>query len=106
MENVNFWVEIIISIITGLVAAIPLVIKLVDVIQKAHKEKNWRAVVQLVLTLMKEAEQNYTNGADKKQYVISSIKAMEKSLQYDIDEEAIGELIDAVADATKRINTK
>ena len=106
MENVNFWVEIIVALLTGLVTALPLVIKLVDVIQKAHKEKNWRAVVQLVLTLMKEAEQNYTSGADKKQYVISSIKAMEKSLQYDIDEEAIGELIDAVADATKRINTK
>ena len=106
MENVNIWIEIIISILTGLVTVIPLVVKLVDVIQKAHKEKNWKAVVQLVLTLMKEAEQNYTNGADKKQYVISSIKAVEKSLQYDIDEEAIGELIDAVADATKRINIK
>ena len=100
------WTTIIIPILTGLFTAIPLVIKLVDAIQKAHKEKNWKAVVQLVLTLMKEAEQGYTNGADKKQYVMSSIKAMEKSLQYDIDEEAIGELIDAVADATKKINTK
>ena len=97
---------IILPIMSGLVAAIPLVIKLVDLAQKAHKEKNWRAVVQLVLVLMKEAEQNYTVGADKKQYVISSIKAMEKSLQYDIDEEALSELIDAVADATKKINTK
>ena len=100
------WTTIILPIISGLVAAIPLVIKLVDLAQKAHKEKNWKAVVQLVLVLMKEAEQNYTVGADKKQYVISSIKAMEKSLQYDIDEEAISELIDAVADATKKINTK
>lgn len=100
------WTTIIIPILTGLAAATPLAIKLIDAIQKAHKEKNWKAVVQLVLALMKEAEQNYTNGADKKQYVMSSIKAMEKSLQYDIDEEAIGELIDAVADATKKINTK
>ena len=100
------WVQIIVPILTGLAAAIPLVIKLVDVIQKAHKEKNWKSVVQLVLALMKDAEQNYTNGADKKQYVMSSIKSMEKSLQYDIDEEAISELIDAVADATKKINKK
>lgn len=100
------WITIIIPILTGLTAAIPLVIKLVDAIQKAHKEKNWKAVVQLVLALMKEAEQSYTHGADKKQYVMSSIKAMEKSLQYDIDEEAISELIDAVADATKKINMK
>lgn len=100
------WTTIIIPIVTGLAAAIPLVIKLVDTIRKAHKEKNWQAVVQIVLALMKEAEQNYTNGADKKQYVMSSIKAMEKSLQYDIDEEAIGELIDAIVAATKKINTK
>jgi hypothetical protein len=100
------WTTIILPIISGLVAAIPLVIKLVDLAQKAHKEKNWKTVVQLVLVLMKEAEQNHTNGADKKQYVMSSIKAMEKSLQYDIDEDAISELIDAVVDATKKINTK
>lgn len=100
----EIWMNIVLPIISGLVATIPLVIKLVDVAQKSAKAKNWEAVIQLVLALMKEAEQNYTNGADKKQYVMSSIKAMEKSLQYDIDENAIGELIDAVVDATRKIN--
>jgi hypothetical protein len=106
MENVNIWIEIIISILTGLAATIPLVIKLVDAIQKAHKEKNWKSVVSLVLALMTDAEQNYTNGADRKEYVMSSIKAMEHSLEYDIDEKAISELIDAVVAATKKINKK
>ena len=100
------WTTIILPIISGLVAAIPLVIKLVDLAQKAHKEKNWGAVVQLVLKLMAEAEQNYTNGADRKTYVLSTIKAMESTLQYDIDEKAISELIDSVVAATKKINTK
>jgi len=100
------WTTIILPIISGLVAAIPLVIKLIDLAQKVHKEKNWSAVVQLVLKLMAEAEQNYVNGADKKAYVMSTIKAMEASLRYDIDEKAIGELIDAVVAATKKINTK
>ena len=84
----------------------PLVIKLVDAIQKVHKEKNWKAVVQLVLKLMAEAEQNYANGAERKDYVMSSIKAMENTLQYDIDEKAISELIDSIVLATKKINTK
>ena len=100
------WTTIILPIISGLVAAIPLVIKLVDLAQKSAKEKNWGAVVQLVLKLMAEAEQNYTNGADRKAYVMSTIKAMESTLQYDIDEKAIGELIDSVVAATKKINTK
>lgn len=100
------WTTIILPILSGLVAAIPLVIKLIEYVQKARKEKNWGAVVQLVLKLMAEAEQNYTNGEDKKAYVMSSIKAMEHTLQYDIDEKAIGELIDAIVLTTKKVNTK
>ena len=100
------WVQIIVSILTGLAATIPLVIKLIDAVKKAHKEKNWKAVVSLVLALMTEAEQNYENGAERKDYVMSSIKAMEHTLEYDIDEKAISELIDAVVLATKKINTK
>ena len=100
------WMNIILPILSGLVATIPLVIKLVDMAQKAHKEKNWGAVVQLTLKLMAEAEQNYTNGEDKKNYVMSSIKAMEDTLQYDIDEKAISELIDAIVLTTKKVNTK
>lgn len=102
----EIWTTIILPIISGLVACVPLVIKLVEYIQKAAKEKNWKSVVQLVLKLMAEAEQVYTNGDDKKAYVMSSIKAMENTLQYDIDEKAIGELIDAVVTATKKINIK
>ena len=100
------WTTIVLPILSGLVAAIPLVIKLVEYVQKARKEKNWGAVVQLVLKLMAEAEQNYTNGEDKKAYVMSSIKAMEHTLQYDIDEKAISELIDAIVLTTKKVNTK
>ena len=102
----EIWTNIILPIITGLVAAIPLVIKLVEYIQKAVKEKNWGAVVQLVLKFMAEAEQLYADGAEKKAYVIAAIKGMESTLQYDIDENAIGELIDGVVLATKKINTK
>ena len=102
----EIWTTIILPIISGLVACVPLVIKLVEYVQKVSKEKNWKAVVQLVLSLMKEAEKNYTNGAEKKEYVISSIKAMEDTLQYDIDEKAIGELVDSIILATKQINIK
>jgi hypothetical protein len=99
------WTTIILPIISGLVAAIPLVIKLIEYVQKANKEKNWKSAVQLVLKLMAEAEQLYANGAEKKEYVMSAIKTMESTLQYDIDEKAISELIDAIVAATKKINT-
>ena len=102
----EIWTTIVLPILSGLVAAIPLLIKLIEYVQKARKEKNWGAVVQLALKLMAEAEQNYTNGEDKKAYVMSSIKAMEHTLQYDIDEKAIGELVDAIVLTTKKVNTK
>ena len=37
---------------------------------------------------------------------MSAIKGMESTLQYDIDEKAIGELINSIVLATKKINTK
>ena len=100
------WTTIVLPIISGLVACVPLVIKLIDYVKKVSKEKNWGAVVQLTLKLMAEAEQLYSNGAEKKEYVMSAIKGMESTLQYDIDEKAIGELIDSIVLATKKINTK
>ena len=106
MENVNFWVEIVVALLTGLVAAIPLVIKLVQVIKDSVKAKNWTPLMQLLLKLMAEAEDNYSTGAEKKAYVIDSIKALESSLNYDVDMDAIDAMVDAIIIATKKINTK
>lgn len=104
MENVNFWVEIIVALLTGLVAAIPLVIKLVQVIKDSVKAKNWTPLMQLLLKLMAEAEDNYSTGAEKKAYVIDSIKALESSLNYDVDMDAIDAMIDSIINASKKIN--
>lgn len=100
------WTTIILPIISGLVACIPLVIKLIDVTKKNVKEKNWTAVMQLVLKLMAEAESNYETGAERKEYVLDSIKAVQSTLNYEVDLDAIGAMIDSIAKASKKINTK
>lgn len=100
------WIQIIVPIITGLAACIPLVIKLIDVTNKNVKEKNWTAVVQLVLKLMQEAEVNYTTGAERKEYVIDSINAVKDTLNYNVDMTVVSEMIDSIILATKKINTK
>lgn len=100
------WTTIILPIISGIIACVPLALKLIEYAQKVVKERNWKAVVQLVLKLMAEAERLYASGAEKKQYVLASIKAMEDTLQYDIDEKAIGELIDSIVLITKQVNIK
>lgn len=106
MENVELWINVIISILTGLATAIPLVIKLVSVVRESVKSKNWTALMQLVLRLMAEAEENYTNGEDKKTFVMDSIEAMKDTLNYDVDMDAVSAMIDSIVIASKTINVK
>jgi len=98
------WTTIILPIISGIVACIPLVIKLVDMSQKVVKEKNWTAIMQIVLKLMTEAEENYSTGAERKEYVLDSIKAVQSTLNYEVDLDAIGAMIDSITKASKTIN--
>lgn len=98
------WTNIILPIISGLVACVPLVIKLIEYIQKVAKEKNWTALMQLILKLMTEAEENYATGAERKEYVIDSINAIKGTLNYDVDMTVVSDMIDSIISATKKIN--
>lgn len=98
------WVQVAVSILTGLAAAIPLVTQLVKYIQKARKEKNWSKVVDLVVNLMQEAEAKLTEGADKKQWVLAMVKASADTIDYEVDLEQIGDLIDSLCDMSRVVN--
>ena len=98
------WYEIVISVLSGLAAAIPLVIKLVEYVQKAIKEKNWNNLLTLVMNLMAEAENKFEHGSDKKTWVLSMVEASAKTINYDIDIEQVGQLIDSLCDMSKLVN--
>lgn len=100
------WVNIIVSILSGLTVCIPLVIKLVEYVRKAIQEKNWSNVMQIVLKLMTEAEKNYETGAERKQYVMSSVEAIKDTLNCEVDMNAISSLIDSICQASKIINAE
>lgn len=102
----EYYINAIIAILTGLVTAIPLVIQLVKYVKEAIRGKNYSNVMALVMSLMAEAEEKYSEGAQKKEYVMGAIKSMEKTLNYDIDEKAISVMIDSLVDITKKINVK
>jgi hypothetical protein len=55
---------------------------------------------------MAEAESHYETGAERKQYVLNSIKALESTLNYDVDIDKVGAMIDSIVEASKRINAK
>lgn len=98
------WHEITISILTGLITAIPLVIKLVEYVRKAIQEKNWSNLLKLVMNLMAEAEQKFEKGSDKKAWVLGTIEASAKTINYEVDLDQVGELIDNLCDMSKLVN--
>ena len=103
------WVEIVVSILSGLAVCIPLVIKLVDSVQNTIKEKNWGKIVKVAIDLMTEAERKFTEGAAKKAWVMAGVEVAAKSIDYPYDDAAkqrVSDMIDAICDASKVINDK
>lgn len=101
------WVKIIVSVLSGLAVCIPLVVKLVSVVQTAIKEKNWAKLMKLVIDLMTEAERKFSEGAAKKAWVMGELEAAAKSIDYPYDDAAkasVSKMIDDIIAASKELN--
>lgn len=98
------WVQLALSIMAGLVTAIPLVIKLVEYVKKAVKEKNWKALLNMVMNYMEIAETKFETGAEKKEWVLAMVDASADTVNYDIDMVVVSNLIDSLCSMTKVVN--
>ena len=106
MEQFNFWIQAIISILSGVAILVPLIVKLVQYVQANAKEKNWSSLMVLVMNLMAQAEQMFDKGADKKEWVINELKAVASTLNYEIDWNVVSEMIYKICDVSKEINVE
>ena len=103
----NYWIQIAISILSGIAVAIPLIIKLVNVVKDATRSKNWNLLIKMAMDYMTEAEKNIASGAERKQWVMSMVIASAANINYtmtDDDVKKIEDLIDAICDASKILN--
>lgn len=98
------WYEIAIEVLSGLVIVIPLVVELVKYVKAAAKEKNWKKLLELVTNLMKEAEEKFDNGIERKEWVLVMVKASADTINYDIDLEQVANLIDSLCAMSKVVN--
>lgn len=98
------WLQLMASILAGLITAIPLAIKLVEYVKKAVKEKNWGKVLDMVMKYMATAEEKFDNGAERKEWVLAMVKASADTVDYDIDMEVISKLIDDLCNMSKVVN--
>ena len=103
------WVEIVVSILSGLAVCIPLVVKLVNTVREAVKEKNWSQIVTIVLDLMKQAETLFAEGAARKAWVMAGVESAARSINYNYDEAAkqkVSDMIDAICATAKIVNAE
>lgn len=98
------WFEYIPSILSGLAITIPLVIKLIEYVKKAYRERNWQKMINLLMKYMAIAEENFETGAEKKEWVMSMIMGSADALDYPLDGEMISQMIDSLCDMTKKVN--
>lgn len=102
--NAEQIISVVVAILTGLSACIPLSYKLIQYVKKATQEKNWAALLGLVISLMEEAETKFTDGATRKEWVMAMVQTSAEYINYPVDVTALGELIDALCDMTKVVN--
>ena len=100
------WYEIVVSVLSGLAIAIPLIVTLIKYVSKSIKEKNWGSLLALLMNLMAEAEAKFEAGADKKEYVMAAIESSAKTINYNIDLEEVSSLIDQLCTMAKKVNVK
>lgn len=78
--------------------------KLVQYVKKATQEKNWNALLGLVINLMEQAEKKFTDGATRKEWVMAMVQTSAEYINYPIDNVALGKLIDTLCDMSKIVN--
>ncbi len=98
------WIDLIIAVLVGLATAIPLVVKLVQYVKLAVREKNWAKLLNLVMKQMEIAEQTFATGAERKRYVMAAVMGLADSIDYEVDEAELSELIDRLCDMSKIVN--
>ena len=97
-------ISLITAILVGLATCIPLAVTLVKYVKKAIQEKNWSALLGLVVSLIEEAETKFNDGATRKEWVMAMVKTSAEYINYPVDTDALSALIDSLCEMTKVVN--
>ena len=97
-------INVIVAVLSGLAACIPLVLKLVQYVKKATQEKNWAGLLDLVMALIEQAEKKFADGATRKEWVMAMVQTSAEYVQYPMDVQALSNMIDQLVTLTKRVN--
>lgn len=99
--------EFIVEILPGILTCIPLVVALIKFIKQSIETKNWQKIVQFVLEHMVVAEKKFSEGADRKDYVMAAVITSADTIGYPLTEtdiQKISDMIDDICSASKILN--
>ena len=97
-------VSLIVALLSGLATCIPLALKLVQYVKKATQEKNWSALLDLVMKLIAQAEEKFKDGATRKEWVMAMVQTSAEYINYPLDTQALSEMIDELVKLTNKVN--
>nr|DAT89091.1 MAG TPA: holin [Caudoviricetes sp.] len=97
-------VSLIVALLSGLATCIPLALKLVQYVKKATQEKNWAALLDLVMELIAQAEEKFKDGATRKEWVMAMVQTSAEYISYPLDTQALSEMIDELVKLTNKVN--
>lgn len=103
------WIQIIVSVLSGLAVCIPLVVKLVQYVREAAEGRRWDALLKLVIANMQEAETLFATGAERKQWCMQLLAANAESVGCTLgpeDVQKIGDMIDSLCAMAKTVNAE
>lgn len=97
-------IALVVAVLTGLATTIPLIIKLIQYVKKSAQEKNWGNLLDLLITLMEQAESMFETGATRKEWVMAMAQTSAEYVAYPLDTAALSTLIDKLVSMTNTIN--
>ena len=103
------YIDLIVSILAGLVVCIPVVVRLGETIKTAVREKNWARIVDIAMDFMERAETMFMTGAERKQWVMEMVQAAAAQIDYDYDADAeskVSALVDDICRLSRNINAE
>lgn len=98
------WVEITVSILSGLAVTIPLVVELVKHVKQVIKEKNWNIMLNEAMRYMAVAEEKFETGAERKEWVLAMVQESADIINHDVDLAKLSDMIDKLCALSKHIN--
>ena len=103
--NAEQIINLIVAILAGLATYITLAYNLVKYVKKAAQEKNWNALLGLVMELMEQAEKKFADGATRKEWVMAMVQTSAEYINYPVDIQALSDLIDNLCNLAKKVNS-